>query len=47
MDAAATKQVIEDALYKFSIKLIQYLDEEFKKIDDRFDELDKKLNLDV
>lgn len=44
MAGAATKQDIEDAIDKFSINLFKYLGQEFKKIDNRFDETDKKID---
>lgn len=45
MAVAATKQDIEDSIDKFSINLFKYLGEEFKKVDHRFDETDKKIDL--
>jgi len=55
MAGAATKkdvqEIVDKSIDKFSVELFRYLSAEFKKIDQRFDrrfdEMDKKLSLDV
>ena len=49
MAGAAAKQnvqeIVDKAIDRHSLGLFKYLGEEFKKIDNRFDETDKKIDL--